>query len=73
MDEQKLAQQIRDWLAKFHAPSEHQAILQKVMAVGKTSTPWVEAIQRYVSETAYQKPERGEIKRVCRALLEHKE
>ena len=70
MDEQKLTQQIRDWLDRFHASAEHQAILRKVMTVGKTSKPWVEAIQRYVNDTSYQTPERGEIKRACRALLE---
>ncbi len=70
MDEQKLAQQIDAWLKQFHDPAEHQSILQKALTVGKASKPWVEAIQRYVQEVSFQTPERGEIKRTCRALLE---
>lgn len=70
MNEQKLRQYIKAWLAKDHAPAEHQTILKKVLVVGKTSKPWVESIQRYVREVSFQTPDKGAIKRACRALLE---
>lgn len=70
MTEQKLQQHINNWLAKNHVPEEHSTILNKVLMVGKPSKPWVETIQRYVQGVAFQTPDRGEIKRACRALLE---
>ena len=72
MTEQKLQQQIRDWLTRNHAPGTHAAILNKILAVGKPSKVWVDTIQRYVQSTTFQMPDRGEIKRACRALLNEK-
>jgi hypothetical protein len=72
MNEQKLRQHITAWLIKNHAPESHQSILNKVLAVGKPSKPWVESIQRYVREVSFQTPDRGEVKRACRALLEER-
>ncbi len=69
MTEQKLQQLISDWLTKNHAPDTHTIILNKVLAVGKPSKTWVETIQRYVQSAAFHKPERGDIKRACRTLL----
>ncbi len=69
MTEQKLQQHISDWLTKNHAPGTHTTILNKVLAVGKPSKIWVETIQRYVRNAAFQTPDRGEIKRACRTLL----
>ena len=71
MTEQKLQQHIRNWLTKNHAPGEHAAILRKVLAVGKPSKSWIETIQRYVQDVAFHTPERGDIKRACRALVEN--
>jgi hypothetical protein len=72
MTEQKLQQHIHNWLTKNHAPGEHVTILRKVLIVGKPSKSWVETIQRYVQDVAFQTPERGDIKRACRALLKNR-
>lgn len=72
MNEQKLRQYIKAWLTKNHAPAEHQTILNNVLAVGKPSKSWVESIQRYIREVSFQTPDKGEIKRACRALLEER-
>lgn len=72
MTEQKLQEQIENWLASNHAPDTHAAILQKVLAVGKPSKTWVATIQRHVQRATFQTPERGAVKRACRALLEQR-
>lgn len=72
MNEQKLRKHITAWLTRHHAPAEHSTILKKVLAVGKPSKSWVESIQRYVREASFQTPDRGEVKRACRALLEER-
>jgi hypothetical protein len=72
MNEQKLRQHITAWLTKNYAPENHQSILNKVLAVGKPGKPWVESIQRYVREVSFQTPDKGDIKRACRALLEER-
>jgi hypothetical protein len=72
MTDQKLQQHINDWLTKNHTLDTHAAILGKVLAVGKPSKPWVETIQRYVQGVAFHMPERGDIKRACRVLLENR-
>ncbi len=70
MDEIKLQQHIRDWLAKYHDQSAHQDILERACCIGSKSKPWTVAIQRYVYEVCMREPRKPEIKRVCKALLE---
>lgn len=72
MNEQKLQQYIETWLTKYHAPTQHRAVLEEVLIVGKSSKPWVEAIQRFIQDVAFQLPKRGDVKRACRALLQRK-
>ncbi len=69
MEQNTLQKHLTTWLGNNYAADQHITILNHVLTVGKASKPWVDTIQRYVREHAWQTPERGEIKRACRALV----
>ena len=70
MEQITLQEHITNWLDKNYAADQHMTILNNVLTVGKKSKPWVETIQLYVKKLSYQTPERGDIKRACRTLVE---